>query len=144
MEFLLSALLTQRQYFLLEKSKYHLYHHFLCNSYTKVEPWIHFTLWKNIKDLILPGLAGNITYESGSYLVYGQWFGIFQILRLYLVIWIDPSQYLKSLGWVDFIRFFFKKNFFYFQFSASQFTWQIWQTNNSIESNKSNRIMNKA
>ena len=39
---------------------------------------------------------------------------------------------------------FLKINFFYFQFSASQFTWQIWQTNNSIESNKSNRIMNKA
>ena len=41
-------------------------------------------------------------------------------------------------------KFFLKINFFYFQFSASQFTWQIWQTNNSIESNKSNRIMNKA
>ena len=37
-----------------------------------------------------------------------------------------------------------KINFFHFQFSASQFTWQIWQTNNSIKSNKPNRIMNKA
>ena len=37
-----------------------------------------------------------------------------------------------------------KINFFCFQFSVSPFTWQIWQTNNSIESYKPNRIMNKA
>ena len=35
-------------------------------------------------------------------------------------------------------------NFFYFQFYVSQFTWQIWRTNNSYKSNKPNRIMNKA
>ena len=40
------------------------------------------------------------------------------------------------------ILFIEKINFFYFQFSVSQFTWQIWQTNNSIKRNKPNRIMN--
>ena len=32
--------------------------------------------------------------------------------------------------------FIFKNQFLFFQFSVSQFTWQIWLTNNSIKSNK--------
>ena len=36
--------------------------------------------------------------------------------------------------------FFFQIKFDYFKFSVSQFTWQIWQTINSIKSNKPNRI----
>ena len=36
---------------------------------------------------------------------------------------------------------FFQINFFYFQFSISQLTWQICQNNNNIVSNKPNRIM---
>ena len=38
---------------------------------------------------------------------------------------------------------FLKNNFIYLQFSVSQFTWQIWQTNNSIKSNKPHRITKK-
>ena len=50
-------------------------------------------------------------------------------------IW-RPTQVL-------FVAIFLKKKLIYFQFSVSQFTWQIWQTNNSFESNKPNRIMKK-
>ena len=39
-------------------------------------------------------------------------------------------------------RTFFKK-MVYLKFSTSQFTWQIWQTNNSIKSNQPHRIMKK-
>ena len=55
--------------------------------------------------------------------------------------WLGYSHVIRRVtywGW-----FFQKINFFYFQFSVSQFTWQIWHTNNSIKSNKLNRIMRK-
>ena len=41
------------------------------------------------------------------------------------------------------LLFFIKINFVYFQFSVSQFTWQLWQTNNSVKSNRPNKIMKK-
>ena len=39
----------------------------------------------------------------------------------------------------------YRHRYFYFfsLFSVSQFTWQIWQTNNSIKSNKPNKVMKK-
>ena len=48
-----------------------------------------------------------------------------------------------GLGKQDKVHF-LKINLVYFQFSDSQFSWQIWQTNNGIKSNKPNRIKEKA
>ena len=44
----------------------------------------------------------------------------------------------------DKVAMVFFKNFVYLKLSVSQFTWHIWQTNNSIKSKKPNRIMKKA
>ena len=50
-------------------------------------------------------------------------------------IWISLSIIPTSASFLTILNF-----FVYFQFSVSQITWQIWQTNNHIKSTKPNRI----
>ena len=58
---------------------------------------------------------------------------------------VEAVNYTSKSGFSHIkCNFSFSNKFFYFQFSVSQFTWQIWQTKNSIETNKPNIIMKKA
>ena len=69
--------------------------------------------------------------------------GIELSIVLYLIHLCYCRQQNLILGFHRAQDLFVEINFVYFQFSVSQFTWQIWQTNNSFKSNKPNRIMKK-
>ena len=95
------------------------------------------TCWKEkCRDRSRKTAVGKCCEAIGKVLCVGVWC---IIQHMWVVNWDKQNiKYKKEC------LSFLKINLIYFQFSVSQFAWQIWQTNNSIKSYKPNRIMKKA